>query len=67
MRDVGARVKAARQATGLTQEDAAARAGIDYKRFQRIEQGTINVTIRTLVRIAHACRMDFWTLLNPRR
>lgn len=67
MREVGARVKAARQAAGLTQEETAASAGIDYKRFQRIEQGTVNVTLRTLVRIANACRTDFWSLLSHRR
>lgn len=64
VREVGARVKAARQAAGLTQEEAAASAGIDYERYQRIEQGTINVTVRTLVRVARACRTDFWKMLG---
>ncbi len=63
LREVGARVRAAREAAGLTQEDAAHRAGIDVKRWQRLEYGEVNVTVRTLVRVAAACKTEFWTLL----
>jgi transcriptional regulator with XRE-family HTH domain len=48
---------------GLTQEDAAARAGIDYKRYQRVEAGEVNVTIRTVVRIAGALGTTFARLV----
>jgi transcriptional regulator with XRE-family HTH domain len=67
IREIGGRVRAVREAAGLTQEEAAARSGIDYKRWQRIETGGVNVTIRTLIRIAVACRTDFWSLMGKRR
>jgi transcriptional regulator with XRE-family HTH domain len=64
--EIGRRVRAARTAVKMTQEDAAAAAGIDYKRLQRIEQGTVNVTVKTLVRIAAAFETDIWSLLACR-
>ena len=66
LREIGRRVKEARVAAGLTQEDAAHAAGIDYKRWQRIESGGVNVTVRTLARVAGAIGQDFWSLLAPR-
>ena len=55
----GARLKA-----GLTQENVAAEGAIDWRRWQRIEEGTANVTVRTLVRVAAALGVDFWQLLS---
>jgi ribosome-binding protein aMBF1 (putative translation factor) len=52
LRAIGRSIAQARSDAGLTQEQLAARTGIDYKRLQRIESGTVNVTIRTLCRIA---------------
>jgi transcriptional regulator with XRE-family HTH domain len=63
LREIGARIRAARQAAGLSQEDAAHRAGIGAKRWQQIEYGNVNLTARTLVRVAAACGTDFWRLL----
>ncbi len=63
LREVGQRVRAAREAAGYTQEEAAARADIDYKRWQRLEQGTVNPTIRTLARVASALGVGFWAML----
>lgn len=63
LRAIGERVRAARVEAGLTQEEAASASDIDYKRWQRIEQGEVNVTVRTLVRVADACRLDFFSLL----
>ena len=63
--EIGGRLKAAREAAGLTQEEAADRAGIDYKRWQRIESGQVNATVRTLVRAARAVKLTFWTLVGP--
>jgi len=62
-KEVGARVRAARIAAKLTQEDAAHRARIDSKRWQRLEHGDVNPTVRTLVRVAAALDTDFWSLL----
>jgi len=64
-REIGRRVRRARLAAGLTQEEAAATAGIDHKRWQRLEQGTVNPTARTLVRVSSALRTTFWDLLGP--
>ena len=61
---IGARIERARRAAGLTQEDAAHRARIDYKRWQRLESGDVNATVRTLVRVAKALGVDFWTLVT---
>ena len=47
----------------LTQEAAAAKAGIDYKRWQRLEAGEVNATIRTLVRVSRGVGISFWELV----
>ncbi|MBI2395949.1 MAG: helix-turn-helix transcriptional regulator [Deltaproteobacteria bacterium] len=65
LRQLGVRLRRAREAAGLSQEEAAARSGIDYKRWQRIEAGAANVTVRTLVRAAGACGVTFWELTAP--
>lgn len=65
-RELGRRVRAAREAARLTQEEAAAAASIDYKRWQRLEQGTVNATVRTLVRVADALGASFWDLVGNR-
>jgi transcriptional regulator with XRE-family HTH domain len=63
MEEVGNRIQRARVAAGLTQEEAATRAGIDYKRWQKLEQGQVNATLRTLVCVADAVETTFWDLL----
>lgn len=45
-------IRKARNMQGMTQEQAALGAGIDYKRWQKIEKGQANVTMKTLCRIA---------------
>ena len=64
-KEIGRRIREARLAAGLTQEEAAAAAGIDAKRWQRLEQGSVNATLRTLGRVAEALGMTFWALLEP--
>jgi transcriptional regulator with XRE-family HTH domain len=51
----------------MTQEDAASAAGIDVKRWQRLEAGEVNATVRTLCRVAKALKMTFWDLVSPAR
>lgn len=48
----------------LTQEAAASRADIDYKRWQALEIGQVNATLRTLARVAAALEIDVWELLG---
>ncbi len=53
-RDVGRRVAEIRTGLGLTQEQAAERIGLSPKAWQRIEQGTRDMKVGTLVRVASA-------------
>jgi len=48
----------------MTQEKLSTASGIDYKRLQDIEGGRVNVTVKTLVRLAGALGVDFWSLLH---
>lgn len=57
LRRAATAIRDARIRIGITQEEAANRAGIDYKRWQRLEQGTVNPTVATLARIAAALRV----------
>ena len=50
LRGVGDRLKAARRARGLTQSDAAERAGLGRNTLYRAEQGD-NPTLQTVVRL----------------
>lgn len=60
---LGRVVRAARDRADLTQEDLADRSKIDVKRIQRIEAGTVNVTVKTLVKIATALDVPLWELM----
>jgi transcriptional regulator with XRE-family HTH domain len=51
---LGASIAEHRERADMTQEAAANRAGIDYKRWQLIEAGSANITMRTLFRVARA-------------
>jgi transcriptional regulator with XRE-family HTH domain len=62
--EIGSRIRAAREAAGLSQEDAAHHAGIGAKRWQQLEYGHVNMIVRTLMRVASACGTDFWRLLT---
>lgn len=53
-----------RGSAGLSQEAAAGRAEIDWRRWQRLEDGTVNATLRTLARVAEAVGLTFWELLQ---
>ncbi len=50
----------------LSQEAAAAEAKIDWRRWQRLERGAVNPTVKTLARVAAALRTTFWELLTPK-
>ena len=64
LREAGRRIASTRSALGLTQEEAADRAGIDYKRWQRLESGAVNATLRTLLRVADALGTNVWAMLE---
>ena len=51
LRKIATRIKELRKNSALTQEQLAEKANIDYKFFQKIENGTRNITVNTLIRI----------------
>lgn len=51
---IGARIRAIRTGTGLTQAAVAERAGLVFETVSRIERGVISPTVGTLVGIARA-------------
>jgi ribosome-binding protein aMBF1 (putative translation factor) len=60
----GRNVKAARQKAGLTQTDLAERSGISRVDISRIEGGQINVTLRTMRKLAEAFDVRVSEMLN---
>lgn len=66
LREAGKKIAAARESVGLTQEQAAHKARIDYKRWQRLEGGSVNATLRTLYRVADALEVNVWVMLEER-
>ena len=49
----------------MTQEEAAFRSAIGYKRWQDLEAGRANTTVATLTRIAAILRVDIRRLFTP--
>jgi transcriptional regulator with XRE-family HTH domain len=62
-----ARVKALREALGLSQEAFAERAGLKYKHYQSIEAGRkVDIRLSTLEKLAKACRLELRELVDFR-
>lgn len=57
-RNLGARLRHLRKARGWTQQELAARAGMDYKYIGAVERGERNVTIDNVERIVRALRVE---------
>jgi transcriptional regulator with XRE-family HTH domain len=62
---VAATLKAAREAKGLTQRDLAKLAGVPQSYISRIESGSIDLRLSSLVEVARA--LDLELTLVPRR
>ena len=54
-----------RKAAGLTQPEAAKRAGISLRKWQKIEERQSNATLATLVKIAAAFEVTPAELFTP--
>lgn len=54
---IGNRIRELRKQRGLRQEDME-KFGLSYKYFQRVEAGKVNVTLKTLEKIASAFEID---------
>jgi transcriptional regulator with XRE-family HTH domain/Zn-dependent peptidase ImmA (M78 family) len=65
--DVGERMRVARLAAGLTQEELGARAGLDRTMIVKIESGTRRIDAMELIRLSSALQvpMDFLLRSTP--
>ena len=57
-RRVADRVKKLRNAAKLSQEDAAAKCGLDVRLYQRVERLESNLTLTTLARLVDGFQVD---------
>lgn len=58
LKSVGTNVRRIRIEKGLTMEQVANNAEIEYRQLGRIERGEINTTIISLLRIADVLKVD---------
>lgn len=61
---VGANIKAARAALGITQEEAARRCGIHPVEFARAERGVRDLRVSTVTKIARGLGVSATVLLQ---
>ena len=64
-RQLGLRLRAIRENLGLTQQEAAERAGLHPVAIARLENGKQNATLATLVCLAAAYRVHLADLFLP--
>ena len=60
---IGRNVAKNRKSRHLTQRVAADQAGISYRYFQRIEAGTVNITLSTLYRLSQLLKVSVCDIL----
>lgn len=60
--DLGLRVRELRRALEMTQEEAAEGLEMHTQNYARIEQGRMNVTLETVVRLAQFYRVELHEL-----
>lgn len=60
---LGASLRKRRNELGLTQEDVSDLLGMVARQYQKIEAGEVNVTLRTLTRLAIALKVNVRDLL----
>jgi len=63
--DVGERIRAAREAAGLSQRDLAGRMGTSQAAVARLEAGGVGATLTTLHRVAAALGLELNIDLRP--
>jgi transcriptional regulator with XRE-family HTH domain len=57
-RKLAANARRLREGAGLTLEEAAHRAGLHWRHWQKIESGEVNLTLASLARVADALRVE---------
>lgn len=63
MKRLGRNVKKCRSDQRITQEEIT-RFGFNYRYFQKIEAGEVNVTLDTIVKLARALKCKISSLLD---
>ncbi len=58
LKKFGQKLKDRREENSLTQEQCAELTGIEYKYFQRIEQGQTNITLKTIHKICQKLNIN---------
>ena len=61
---LGDRLRELRLRHGLTQEQAAALCGMEYKYYQMVEWGRKNLRLDTIARLASAYHLEVWDLVQ---
>jgi len=56
-REIGAKLLAIRKRSGLTQGEAAERAGLSDRTYADIERGSVNMRVETLLKICRLFRI----------
>ena len=64
---IGGRIRALRRAAKLSQEELAARAGLDRAYYGRIERGERNVAALNLMKIAEVLKVEVGEVFPSRR
>ena len=62
---IAANVRRSRERKGLTQERLAESASVDIRYLQRVERGTINLSVDVLTALAEALGITPASLLRP--
>jgi transcriptional regulator with XRE-family HTH domain len=62
---LAASVRRLRSERSWTQERAAEAAGLNPRHYQKIEEGTVNTTLRTLEQLCRGFSVDVVELLKP--
>jgi transcriptional regulator with XRE-family HTH domain len=61
---VGQNLKSARMKIGITQSEIADQSGIEYRYYQRMEAGKVNMTLQSLFRLAQILGTKIHILTN---
>lgn len=64
LQTLGDRIREARKATGLSQEELALQADIDRSFMGQVERGQRNISVLTLLRVARVLDINLGSLLD---
>ncbi len=64
LKRVGKNIKAVRLESHLTQLQVVEKLGIEYRYYQRLEAGNVNMTLMTLYKLAKLFNVEMSALVN---